>query len=360
MKTRELSLRVFFHKFSRSNLFFLLLTPYFLLFPVFLHSSPTSISTVDVRVFEIFHPQRVTVITSSDTFSILMDENRMLVNGNEESMFFSDTETTIEIEYKIKRKYRGTIKIYPFINELIILNRVPIEDYLTSVIGAEMGDAPFEAQKAQAIVSRTYLFKNLKRHTYYDFCDLTHCQVYKGKETESEKSRKAVRETEGIFLWDGNRLAEVYYHSTCGGKTANYSSIFSGSNESLVSVPDSNYCNTSPHYEWEWGLAIEDAPFFSLSVEERGDDGRVTEIVVDGKKESGWDFRMRIAREYGWNVLKSSWFTVEKKNSLFLFHGRGLGHGLGMCQWGAKGMAKRGKTYEEILTHYFPYYQIRH
>ncbi|MCK4233657.1 SpoIID/LytB domain-containing protein, partial [candidate division WOR-3 bacterium] len=355
----RVSLRVTLHNFFRSNLIFLLLTAYYLLPTICLHSFPNAVSTIDVRVLEIFHPQELIVTTLSDTFSIQLIDNHLIVNGLKESTFFSKDETTIEIKDKIKRTYRGTLKVYPLINELVIINRVPIDGYLTSVIGAEMGKASFEAQKAQAIVSRTYLFKNLKRHIQYDFCDLTHCQVYKGKESETGASRRAVRETEGIFIWAGNELAEVYYHSTCGGKTANLSSIFEETNESLISVSDSNYCKDSPHYSWDWNLSYEDAPFKELHVLTRSPDGRVTEIKVNGEKESGWKFRMKFAREFGWNKLRSSWFTIEKKETCFHFKGKGLGHGLGMCQWGAKGMAKKGKTAEEILKHYFPKTTIR-
>ncbi len=341
------------------SLLFLLLTAYYLFHTTCLHSFPNAVSTVDVRILEIFHPKELTVTTSSDTFSIALVGNSLLVNSAKKTMFFSMNETTIAIKDKIKRTYRGTIKIYPLITELIIINRVSIEHYCASVVGAEIGTVSFEAQKAQAIVSRTYLFGNLKRHNQYDFCDLTHCQVYKGQESETDMAKNAVEETEGMFIWDGNTLAEVYYHSTCGGKTANPSSIFKEANESLISVSDSNYCEDSPHYRWEWNFSYEDAPFKELLVLKRALDGRVTEIKVNGVRENGWKFRMRIGHQFGWNKLRSSWFFVEKKDTCFLFKGKGLGHGLGMCQWGAKTMAAQGKTCEEILKHYFPKLEVR-
>lgn len=357
MKRNRVSLRVTSLIHNRSNLTFcfLLLTFYF---PILLSAS-TSHSTVDVRVLEIFHPQEIRVITNSDTFILQSKNNCLYINEKEETMFFSKGESIIEIQGKIKRTYQGTLKVYPGLEEIIIINRVKIDNYLASVVGAEMGKAPIEAQKAQAIVSRTYLFKNLKRHKNYDFCDLTHCQVYKGKESETEKSRRVVRETAGIMLWKGKELADVFYHSTCGGRTADFSSIFEGNNELLISVPDTNFCKNSPHYRWEWRLSFEDAPFKEIKILRRASDGRVTEIEVDGKKERGWEFRMRIARQFGWNKLRSSLFTVEKKVTYFHFKGKGFGHGLGMCQWGAKGMAEQGKTAEEILKHYFPKLQLR-
>lgn len=336
--------------------FFLLLLTLFL--PVFLLAQ-TPRSTLDIRVLEIFHPQNLETIYDKDTTKVKLENGTLYLNGEKKPMFLPQKHSTINIKDRIKREYEGIIKIYPGLDEIIIINRIPINDYLSSVVGAEMGKAPLEAQKAQAIVSRTYLFKNLNRHGNYDFCDLTHCQVYKGKESESPVSRTAVDETENILLWKGNKLAEVYYHSTCGGKTASFFSIFKGKNNSLVSVSDLNLCENSPHYLWEWKLPIKDAPFESIKIIKRNEDGRVAELEVDGKRENGWNFRMRIARIYGWNKLRSSWFTVEKKDNHFLFKGRGLGHGLGMCQWGAKKLAERGKMSDEILKHYFPKLEVR-
>jgi stage II sporulation protein D len=315
-------------------------------------------STVDVRILEIFHPRECTVITPSDTFFIQLKGKEMLIDRIENPLFFSGVSSTVVISTQIKRSYRGTIKIYPLLDELIIINRVSIDRYLASIVGAEMGEAHPEAQKAQAIISRTYLFYNLKRHLQYDFCDLTHCQVYKGMETETEKAGDAVAETAGRLLFDKGAIAEIYYHSTCGGSTADYSSIFGDHHETLVSVSDSDHCSASPHFEWEWLLAEDEAPFQELAVSKRGADGRVTELIVDGIVERGWQFRMRIAQEYGWNKLKSSWFSVKKENGAFHFSGHGLGHGLGMCQWGAKKLAEEGKSAEEILRHYFPKLQL--
>lgn len=310
-------------------------------------------STVDVSILGIFHPRHIRV-EGKDTFDIILKEDIINVNGERKREFFSLENPTIELPGKIKRTYRGIVKVFPNGGELLIINKVKIADYLTSVVGAEMGDGPYEAQKAQAIVSRTFLVKNLHRHKDFDFCDLTHCQVYKGKESETALSKKAVNETNGIVLLNGNKVADVYYHSTCGGKTADLNSIFDKKNTSIISVSDSSYCQASPYYHWDWKLSIKDAPFNKIKIIKRAADGRVTLIEVDGKREKGWQFRMKIARKYGWNTLKSSWFYIRKDEKYFYFHGRGLGHGLGMCQWGAKGMASKKKKADEILKHYFP------
>jgi stage II sporulation protein D len=352
-----MSVSVFTAANNRINFSFFLFV-FTLYLPILLLAQATH-STVDVRVLEIFHPHNLNIVFNRDTIEVELENGILHVDGKKKSVFFIQQHSKIFIKDKITRQYEGTTKIYPGLDEIIIINRVPIGAYLSSVVGAEMGKAPLEAQKAQAIVSRTYLFKNFNRHGKYDFCDLTHCQVYKGKESASAVSRTAVSETDNILLWDGNKLAEVYYHSTCGGKTASFSSIFKGKNQSLVSVSDSNLCEDSPHYVWEWKLSIKDAPFKLIKTIKRNQDGRIVELEVDGKKEDGWGFRMRIARIYGWNKLRSSWFTVEKKDDYFLFKGRGLGHGLGMCQWGAKKMAEQGKTAEEILKHYFPKLEVR-
>ncbi len=272
---------------------------------------------------------------------------------------------------KIKdRKYRGDLVIKKRGNEIFILNVVEIEDYLKSVVGAEMGEGMLEAKKAQAVVSRTFILKNLKRHGEFDFCDLTHCQYYPGKKTEDKETIEAVEKTKGEVLVYHNNLCDVFYHSTCGGRTAYLSSIWNAEDRPyLTSVDDKFYCKKSPFYRWDFFM---DKKEFEEIIGIRGildifldkaKDGRVKYITIktkEGKiKLRGWRFRMMVCEKKGWNSLKSSYFDIYKTKDGFVFKGRGLGHGVGLCQWGAKELARMGWDYKKILSYYFPKTEVK-
>jgi stage II sporulation protein D len=122
----------------------------------------------------------------------------------------------------------------------------------------------------------------------------------------------------------------------------------------------------SPHYRWEtvidapilariFGLH---APSLDVAIEAVDPTGRVRFISANGKRLSGVEFHRRAGRELGWNAVKSTWFMLERLGERFRIQGRGFGHGVGLCQWGAEAMAKQGRTAEEILSFYFPETEI--
>ncbi len=272
---------------------------------------------------------------------------------------------------KVKeRRYRGSLVIKKVKKEVVVINCLSLEEYLYGVVGGEMPKAGIEALKAQAVVSRTFAIKNLKRHGEYDFCDLTHCQNYKGMESETEASIRAVEETKGEVLFYKGELCDVFYHSTCGGKTAESSSIWEKKKKPyLVSVDDADNCKNSPFYHWKLSISKKDLEDI-LKIEgikniktEENEDGRVRSVIIEGRDRKrrikGWDFRMLICKKLGWSSLKSSAFNVKVERDRVVFYGRGLGHGVGLCQWGAKGLADKGYTYQEILKHYFPNTEVK-
>lgn len=290
---------------------------------------------------------------------------KILVNG----------ERKIQREGKEKREraFRGKIIIYKGDREIIIVNRIPIVEYIKSVIVSEIGkDVPFEALKAQAVVSRTWVYNNLgKRHRLkgengskqgYDFCDLTHCQSYGGSDWESAESKRAVVETDDeVLIFEGKPI-EVFYHSTCGGKTASGAFISKKFLEPyLMGIDDSLYCKMSPHLNWKFvttkerlgralGRKIRD-----IRLEYEG--MRVKKVILlGGKNETfgGEEFRIRVNRVLGWMCIRSNWFVLKKRGNKFVFEGKGLGHGVGMCQWGVIGRANAKQNYKQILETYFP------
>lgn len=275
----------------------------------------------------------------------------------------------------LSRRYAGALKIFTDGQELGVVNVVPAEDYLAGVLAAEMPNADLAALQAQAVVSRTYMVKNQQRHSKNgcQFCDLTHCQTYKGMSEVTPVIRQAVASTADEILTFAEQPIDAYFSSTCGGATADDNGVWANADDQpyLKSVVD-NFCANSPHYRWRALISADSLhqiwqrrlgePIQSIAITQKGRDGRVRELALMGHSLhliSGEDFRAVTCRRFGWNTLKSTAFDLWHEKNSYVFDGRGLGHGLGLCQYGAMEMARRGYSYREILARYFPGTEIR-
>ncbi len=267
------------------------------------------------------------------------------------------------------RAYRGELVTYKEAgNKLLLVNILPLEEYLTGLLGDEMPlDWPLEALKAQAVVARSYaLFMKRSRgagNYSYDLESTVMDQVYEGAD-DASKARLAVEGTAGEVLMDRGELVKTFYHSTCGGRTESALNVW-GEKNSFRPVKDS-YCSRSPKTSWQYSIAngelasrLTTANFpadtiRSIQLEKKIGNPRAATIIVKTGSNTlfiqGNDFRKAI----GFDNLKSTWFDVRRDGDKFIFSGRGYGHGVGMCQWGAKGMAEAGEKYKEILRHYYP------
>jgi stage II sporulation protein D len=265
--------------------------------------------------------------------------------------------------------------------------RLSIDDYVFGVLAAELSiENQLEALKAQAIISRTYALKNRGRHARdgYDFCTTTHCQRYIRVRDESSRAdfyallHRAVKETSGEVLLDGQAgLAETYYSSACGGMTANIGTLWGTASAPvyLGGIRD-EYCAGLPRSSWTDTIQASQlmralrsdrrtdvgARLGNIRVVERDATGRAQMIALEGecvRLVRGWDFKIIVGRNLGWNVLKSTRFEVTREGASFVFRGSGFGHGLGLCQTGAHVMAERGASYRQILDHYLPGTSVR-
>lgn len=277
-----------------------------------------------------------------------------------------------------KRYIDGPVFIVKHNSQSLIINNVDLEDYVAGVIAKETSpDWSIEALKAQAVVSRTFALytseKNRAKGNPYDIENSIYDQVY--GITNSEKILKAVEETKGEVLTYQGSIKEVFFHSTCGGMTSCTSDVWGGDYIHITSVPD-RYCQQSPYYSWSKTftadriasilglLSVED-----IKVQETDRAGRVTLLQVSTKNGNikiltGHNFRLQVNNQAkkilfdGSDVLPSTAFTVSKTGNNFYFKGKGYGHGVGMCQWGAKIMAQEGFNYTQILKYYFPLMEI--
>lgn len=269
-----------------------------------------------------------------------------------------------------------------------ITREVSLEEYVLGVVTAEGSlEDELESLKALAVVSRTYALHNLQRHASegYDFCDTTHCQRYlftpaNERATSRLKNlfERAVKETAGqTLLDDQGQIADAYFHAACGGMTANMETLWGVTAPSYLKGVTDEYC-TSREAAHEWVNVIPaeklakalrtdaqsdvGARLENITITSRDRTGRAEFLTLDGETSRtirGWDFKMIVGRALGWNVIKSSRFDVVRVGANFIFRGTGFGHGLGLCQEGAHALARRGATYLQILSHYFPGTSVR-
>jgi stage II sporulation protein D len=254
---------------------------------------------------------------------------------------------------------------------LLLVATLPVERYVELAVAAESGtaDSP-ESRKALAVVARSFALHPSHGHTGFDVCDSTHCQWVHWHTTS--EAHAATLATAGESLWVHGHRAEAYFHQNCGGRTAAASEVWptrSATGHALqgsMTSRDDPYCQRAGSSEWSAtldrpeltqalaaaGLA---APgWMTLTVASRGESGRVTILLAGSTKIRAEEFRLAVGRALGWNHIRSNWFEVAADGDGFLFHGRGSGHGVGLCQAGAAEMAREGYGYREILTQYFP------
>ncbi len=271
------------------------------------------------------------------------------------------------------RTYRDKLKIFPGGNkDLWGINELPLEEYLVGVVTCEISPQwPLEALKAQAVVARTYALFQKGRHPgeLYDLDSTVNDQVYEGTGKEDARSRQAVKETEGELLLYQDEPIFAVYHSCCGGKTELSKHLWAVDYPYLKSTV-CNYCLNSPFYFWNSQVDPErlrkslanlgsfDSKVIGIEILERSESQRVLRLSIKGEKDSleitGKDFR----RLVGYDLLRSTNFVIQESNGNFLFSGGGWGHGTGLCQWGAKGLAETGVDYQSILKYYYQNVEI--
>lgn len=276
--------------------------------------------------------------------------------------------------------YPGTIVICKF-GDILIVNHVKIEDYLKGVIPFEMGNLPesqIEALKAQAVAARSFVMAHIKPNEPFDISTTIWDQVYGGVSRTDKIINKAVESTRGIVGTYNGKIIDAKYSSTCGGVTENNENIWVGKRVPyLRSVRDSgwdrkDFCRFSPHYRWErvydkkgffevvkkqiqdfFGKTPNRIEWIRITKRTRTNRVRIIEINTDiGKFYLEKDqIRRLFSDERG--SLKSLMFQIKVKSNQIIVSGKGYGHGVGMCQYGAMEMAKERYSYKKILTHYY-------
>lgn len=276
------------------------------------------------------------------------------------TLFIKNDEITFNFSSNtIVRVYRENKKI---------IERVPIEEYVVGVVSGEM-PVTFESEalKAQAVASRSYVMHQMEsaRDKDYDVVDSVTNQVYLDNEqlknnwgndyTEKiNKVKKAVIETSGEYLEYDGEVVDAMFFSTSVGYTENSEDIFSSEVPYLRSV-SSNWDSISPVFEdsktftlkeFYSSLGLEYSEKLEIKVTETTNTGRVKKITINNKEFSGKEICSKLK-------LRSTYFEIKNNSDSIIIYTKGYGHGVGMSQYGAQGMALEGYSYEEILKHYY-------
>ena len=254
---------------------------------------------------------------------------------------------------------------------LVIAVNLPFERYVERVVASESGpNDSKESLESLAVVVRSFALHQSHGHIGFDLCDSTHCQLmHWGRRLPRQaEAHRSVLATAGETLWFQDRRAEAYFGKDCGGETAHPGEIWQGVREAEPYLPSraDRYCirrggntwaSTLERSELTQALAaagLTRPGWKNLTVSRRGQSGRATTVKIDGKEISADEFRLAVGQALGWNKIPSTWFEVSEHGNLFLFHGRGWGNGVGLCQKGAAEMGAQGMSMAEILQQYFP------
>lgn len=279
------------------------------------------------------------------------------------------TATAMEQEKKIKETASVAVEVSRTASNTV--ETVPLETYVTRVVASEMpADFELEALKAQAVAARTYVVRYMEDHQAeepeaIEVSDSTSDQVYKnedelrqawGKDYEEKMTKltEAVEGTSGeIITYDGEPITPSFF-STSNGYTENAENYWENPLPYLKSV-ESPWDKQSPKFEDQKVIEIKEAEKL-LGVEidpnnppgelKRNSSQRVAEVAIGGKQFTGREIREKLG-------LKSTDFTLSMKDDHLIFQTKGYGHGVGMSQYGANGMAAEGKSYKDILTYYY-------
>lgn len=348
-------------------------------------------------------------IADSNSESFISDDKFVLNSSNENAaLTIKDVPFGVGWwwEGKEDRIYEGELHIYKTEEDKFeVVVHLPPEQYLKGVVPYEIGpDSPLEALKAQAVAARSEaiiaLTSQLYSGEYYDLTSDVECQIFSGNGRRTEQSDLAVEETKSLVLSENGKPINAYYASNCGGHSELIKNVWGDrpapesytisqfdweeQNELDLSVEESvrewifsnppSYCNpninrelpewSQNNFRWKREFTFNDAAkmtskgkalgnLLDIEILKRGTSGRAYLAKFIFEKENiEVKGELKIRQMFS-PPLRSSCFVVDKTEMGFVLHGAGWGHGVGMCQSGAITMSNSGKSFEEILNHYY-------
>ncbi len=291
------------------------------------------------------------------------------------------------------KRYRGELAISAGDSGLVVVNRLSLESYLRGVVPLEIGNRTTQeaaAVEAQAVAARSYSYLHFSPARAFDMYATVQDQVYGGMDAEKPVADAAIAATRGMVLKFAGRVVNTPYHSTCGGSTAAVHEVwykepdqpYLRSVSDRIPGTDSFYCDPSPRFRWTRTFdsaalrAVMEKYLANYTSAPAGQLGRIRAIRENGRTESdrvaslvvetdrgqytlrGNDIRF-VLRSPSGEILNNTYFKSETRSNggeieQLTVTGRGYGHGIGMCQWGAIGRARAGQDYRTILAAYYP------
>jgi len=249
------------------------------------------------------------------------------------------SEFTLGVPGKIERRFRGVLEVAAGTGSLIPVVKMQRETAVASALAAESPPgASMEALKAQAVAMRSYYAAERGRHQGYDFCDSTHCQFLREPPQPDSVFSHATEATRGLVLAYRGATIPGFFAASCGGRTHSLEQVGMRAEGYPYYSVECAYCRRNAR-EWETRLPAAEG----------------TAPLQEGPSEK---LRLRITRELGWSAIPGNHFSVTPDGDMFVVRGRGAGHGVGLCQQGAAGMALSGAGFLDILRHYFPNTQL--
>jgi stage II sporulation protein D len=266
------------------------------------------------------------------------------------------------------------VEIRSSAGRLQITATMPMDEYIAGVLAGEVGNFKSdEALKAMAVAARTYAMHFGSRHALEDFdlCDTTHCQDLRLAGINLHLLQIA-ESTAGEVLWYEGKPAAAYYHANCAGTTEDGRYLLADDEAGLPYLKQHSdvYCVRNGTLQWQSEISKRDlqralaadgivvpGTLHTISVAQRTPSGRVETLRIQGTSTvtvPATSFRSAVGRHLGWERLKSNWYEISVSGDRVVFHGRGSGHGVGLCQVGAEEMGEEGKSYREILAYYYP------
>jgi stage II sporulation protein D len=326
--------------------------------------SPSFAQNVRIAVLGLFHPREIIVratpaaavvvhaseqklvldpSSEMDEVHVHQDGNAVLIQARDreiraESLTFTSRESGpidffLEIPGEITRRYQGTLDLTPSSGSLLAIVTMDLETAVASVIAAESeSGTPLEALKAQAIAARSYLIASNGRHRGFDFCDTTHCQFLREPPKPDAAAARAAMASRGLVVEYRSQVFAAMYTRSCSGRTRTPADLGLPAGSYPYYSVVCRYCREHPRY-WRSSISAQD---------------------TSGLRPHDEAARIATGRRLGWNRVESDDFTMASRGVEAIIEGVGQGHGIGLCQAGARAMAKEGADFRQILAHYYP------
>ena len=314
-----------------------------------------------IGVMGLYRPERLNVQPTTSMLRITAGDRTVVLEpgrvaglhafGNEIDLFAKGTQSSVyqvkvsgldgkAVEFQLSvpgeltRKYTGTLSVQSVSGSLGAVVALNLELATGAALAAEMpGGTPAEALRAMAVLIRSYYAGSPRRHSGFDFCDTTHCQFHRSPAGAGTDAASAVAATKDLVLWYGGAPLPGMYSAQCGGRTR------TGAQAGLQG-------GTYTYEAVSCAACIRGSESWTRELP-----ASVAEVLLHAPTEAN---RLRIVRMLGWSALPSNNYDAHRVGERILIVGRGAGHGMGLCQQGAIGMAKAGFNFEFILKHYLP------